>query len=162
AASKSRKRERRFFSSVAHASGSCDSEHAKPFRTSRHVEFADTDMAGIVHFANFFRFMEAAEVEFLRQRGLHVSWAVGDSRHGFPRVSATCDYLKPARFEDLLDVVVTVEQVGRKSVTYSHEIYRGAELLARGKITAVFVQVGADRKMESAEIPPEVRAKLEA
>ena len=135
---------------------------AEPFRTRRRVEFADTDMAGIVHFANFFRFMEAAEVEFLRQRGLHVSWAVGDSRHGFPRVSAQCDYLKPARFEDLLDMVVTVEQVGRKSVTYAHEIFRGDELLARGKITAVFVHVGPDHKLESAEIPDEVRAVLEA
>ena len=43
-----------------------------PFRTTRRVEFADTDMAGIVHFANFFRYMEAAEVEFLRARGLSV------------------------------------------------------------------------------------------
>ena len=39
-----------------------------PFRTTRRVEFGDTDMAGMVHFANFFRFMEAAEVEFLRAR----------------------------------------------------------------------------------------------
>ena len=43
-----------------------------PFRTTRRIEFADTEMAGIVHFANFFRFMEAAEVEFLRSRGLSV------------------------------------------------------------------------------------------
>ncbi len=42
------------------------------FRTSRRIEFADTDMAGLVHFANFFRFMEAAEVEFLGSRGLSV------------------------------------------------------------------------------------------
>jgi acyl-CoA thioester hydrolase len=133
-----------------------------PFRTRRRVEFYDTDMAGIVHFANFFRFMEAAEVELLRERGLHVSWAVGPERHGFPRVSASCDYLKPARFEDLLDVTVTVEQVGTKSVTYSHEFHRNGELLARGKITAVCVRVGADHKMESMEIPPEVRSKLEA
>src|SRR5215831_6794970 len=45
----------------------------EPFRTQRRVEFADTDMAGIVHFANFFRYMEAAEVEFLRSRGLSVA-----------------------------------------------------------------------------------------
>ena len=134
---------------------------ATPFHTRRRVEFYDTDMAGIVHFSNFFRFMEAAEVEFLRARGLHVSWAVGAARHGFPRVSAQCDYLKPARFEDLLDVVVSVEQVGRKSVTYAHEILRDGELLARGKITAVYVRVEVDHKMESVEIPPDVRAKLE-
>ena len=42
-------------------------------RTSRRVEFCDTDMAGIVHFANFFRWMESAEVEFLRSLGLSVA-----------------------------------------------------------------------------------------
>ena len=133
-----------------------------PFRTSRRVEFCDTDMAGIVHFSNFFRYMEMAEVELLRARGLHVSWAVGDTRHGFPRVSASCDYLKPARFEDVLDVTVTVEQVGRKSVTYAHEFRLGDVVVARGKVTAVCVRVGADRQLESMEIPPDVRAKLEA
>src|SRR5947208_2013483 len=60
-----------------------------PFRTTRRVEFADTDMAGIVHFSAFFRFMESAEHEFLRARGLSVvlDW---DGEHlGFPRVAAS-------------------------------------------------------------------------
>ena len=117
-------------------------------------------MAGIVHFSNFFRYMEVAEVEFLRSRGLHVSWHDGPQRYGFPRVSATCDFFKPARFEEELEVVVTVERVGGKSVTYVHEFRRGADLLARGKVTAVYVRVGPDLKLESAEIPPEIRAKL--
>src|SRR5712691_8329363 len=107
-----------------------------PFVTQRRVQFHDTDTACIVHFSNFFRFMEEAEVEFLRSRGLHVSWKDGEMRHGFPRVSATCDFLKPARFEDLLEIAVTLEQIGQKSVTYSHEIRRDGEVLARGKITA--------------------------
>src|SRR5262245_47730678 len=132
-----------------------------PFRTQRRVEFHDTDMAGIVHFANFFRFMEVAEVEFLRSRGLHVSWRDGATRHGFPRVSAACDFLKPARFEDVLDVAVTVEQVGRKSVTYAHEFTFKGEVVARGRVTACYVNVQPDGKLESAEIPPEIRAKLQ-
>ena len=132
-----------------------------PFRSRRRVEFGDTDMAGIVHFSNFFRYMEAAEVEFLRSRGMTVSWRDGDARHGFPRVSCACDFHKPARFEDLLDIDVTVEQVGRKSVTYIHEFRRDGELLAKGRITAVYVRVGPDGKFESAEIPPDLRAKLE-
>src|SRR5438874_12994115 len=105
-----------------------------PFVKIRRVEFHDTDTANIVHFSNFFRFMEEAEVEFLRSRGLHVSWKDGDLRYGFPRVSASCDFLKPARFEDLLEVAVTLEKIGEKSVTYSHEIRREGEVLARGKI----------------------------
>jgi acyl-CoA thioester hydrolase len=131
-----------------------------PFRTTHRVEFHETDTAQIVHFSNFFRFMEVAEVEFLRSRGLHVSWHDGPMRYGFPRVSATCDYFKPARFEDLLDVIVTLEKVGEKSVTYAHEFRRGEDVLARGRITAVYVKVGEDHKLHAAAIPPDIRGKL--
>src|SRR5262245_44720949 len=92
-----------------------------PFRTARRVEFGDTDLAGIAHFSNFFRWMESAETEFLRARGLSVAWKEEGGKFGFPRVSAACDYLKPVRFGDLLDVAVVLEQVGRKSVTYRFE-----------------------------------------
>ena len=131
-----------------------------PFRTTHRVEFHETDMAGIVHFSNFFRFMEVAEVEFLRSRGLHVSWREAQDRFGFPRVSATCDYLKPVRFEDEVEITVTVEQVGTKSVTYVHEFRHAGDLIARGKITAVYVRVDADQKLQAIEIPPDIRAKL--
>src|SRR5919197_4687029 len=104
---------------------------AVPFRTTRRVEFADTDMAGIVHFANFFRYMEAAEVEFLRSLGLSVAMAYGEEKLGFPRVAASCDYLRPARFQDLLDVAVTIQKIGRKSVTYGFEFTKGDEVVAR-------------------------------
>src|SRR5436305_6306274 len=97
---------------------------AVTFRTTRRIEFVDTDMAGIVHFANFFRFMESAEVEFLRSRGLSVKLAWEGRMLGFPRVAASCDYLRPARFEDLLDVAVTLRKVGRKSVTYGFEFFK--------------------------------------
>ena len=131
-----------------------------PFRTSHRVAFHETDTAGIVHFSNFFRYMEVAEVEFLRSRGLHVSWRDGETRFGFPRVSATCDFFKPARFEDVLDITLTLEQVGTKSVSYAHEFHLGGELIARGRITAVCIRVGSEHKLESIEIPPDVRAKL--
>src|SRR5438094_9966074 len=87
-------------------------------RTSRRVEFCDTDMAGIVHFANFFRWMESAEVEFLRSLGLSVAVQTGDEKLGFPRVAASCDYVRPARFEDVLEIAVTLRRLGSKSVTY--------------------------------------------
>src|SRR5580698_4301439 len=91
------------------------------FRTTRRIEFGDTDMAGIVHFANFFRFMESAECEFLRSRGLSVKLDWEGQTIGFPRVSASCDYLKPARFEDLLDVTVSIDRIGTKSISYGIE-----------------------------------------
>jgi acyl-CoA thioester hydrolase len=131
-----------------------------PFRTTRRIEFADTDMAGIVHFANFFRFMEAAEVEFLRSRGLSVSMVWEGLALGFPRVAAACDYVRPARFEDVLDVTVTLDNLGRKSVTYAFEFARAGEIIARGKVSSVCCRVFENHRLESVEIPATVRTRL--
>lgn len=132
------------------------------FRTIRRVEFAETDMAGIVHFSNFFRYMESAEVEFLRSLGLSVSMRKDGQRFGFPRVSASCDYLRPAMFQDVIEVMVKVQQVGRKSVTYRFEFRKGGEMIAHGQISAVCCRVVGEHELESIEIPADIRAKLEA
>jgi YbgC/YbaW family acyl-CoA thioester hydrolase len=130
--------------------------------TRRLVEFADTDMAGIVHFATFFRYMEAAEHALLRSLGLSVTMEWEGQRISFPRVSASCDYVRPARFEEDLDVTVRVERVGTKSVTYAFEFHRAGQLLARGQLTTVCCRVGrADHSLEGMEIPRPLRALLE-
>lgn len=130
------------------------------FRTTRRVEFGDTDMAGIVHFSNFFRYMEAAECDFLRSRGLSVVLEWEGEAIGFPRVSATCDYVSPARFQDMLDVAVAIERIGAKSVTYAFEFTRGGEVIARGKVTSCCVRVGPEHKIESIPIPVSYKARL--
>src|ERR1700674_2477564 len=99
----------------------------KSFRASRIVEFGDTDMAGIVHFASFFRYMESAECAFLRSLGLSVKLDWEGQTLGFPRVAASCDYLSPARFEDVLDVDVATLRLGSKSVTYGFDFSRKGE-----------------------------------
>ena len=134
---------------------------SEPFRVTRRVEFGDTDMAGIVHFSNFFRYMESAETAFLRARGLSVAWRDGGVRYGFPRVSVACDYARPARFEDVLTVEVHLEKVGRTSVAYRFEFSRDGAAVATGRATAVYCREGPDHAMHSVEIPADVRAKLE-
>ncbi|MFO0809787.1 MAG: thioesterase family protein [Gemmataceae bacterium] len=129
------------------------------FVTTRRVEFCDTDMAGIVHFSNFFRYMEFAEQAFLRSIGLSVAWQDEGQRFGFPRVSATCDYQRPARFEDVLEIALTVERVGDKSVTYSFDFTCGGQRIARGKLSAVCCRK-TSTGMESMSIPDAVREKL--
>jgi YbgC/YbaW family acyl-CoA thioester hydrolase len=131
------------------------------FRTTRRIEFADTDMAGIVHFANFFRFMEAAEQAFLRSRGLSVAMEWEGQSIGFPRVSASCDYLRAVRFEDVIEVAVEVARVGRKAVRYAFEFHHGGEVIARGQLTAVCCHMRREaHALESLEIPAGVRARL--
>jgi YbgC/YbaW family acyl-CoA thioester hydrolase len=132
-----------------------------PFTITRRVEFGDTDMAGIMHFANFFRFMEVAETDFLHSLGMSVSWRADGMKWGFPRVSAACDYLKPARFEDVLSIAVAVEKVGAKSVSYRFDFTnQHGEAVAAGRITTVFCRHSEAGRLESAELPADLRAKL--
>jgi acyl-CoA thioester hydrolase len=132
-----------------------------PFRTSRRIEFADTDMAGIVHFANFFRFMEAAEVEFLRARGLSVVMHWEGRKISFPRVAASCDYLRPVHFEDVVEITVSLQRLGHKSVTYAFEFFLGTDPVARGLLSSVCCLVSAEQEIESIEIPASLREKFE-
>jgi acyl-CoA thioester hydrolase len=131
-----------------------------PFHTTRRVEFGDTDLAGIVHFANFFRYMEAAETAYLRSLGASVKLEWEGRAIGFPRVAASCDYVQPAFFEDLLDIEVRIEKIGRRSVAYSFDFRRGGILLAKGKVTSVCCLTGA-YPIQSIEIPATFRALLE-
>ena len=132
-----------------------------PFRTTRRIEFVDTDAAGIVHFSNFFRFMESAEVEFLRSVGLSVKLTWEGQPIGFPRVAASCNYVRPARFQDVVDIAVQIKKIGRKSVTYSFEFSLDGERIAQGEVSSVCCRVLADHQLESMEIPPGIRKTLE-
>ena len=133
-----------------------------PFTITRRVEFGDTDMAGIMHFSNFFRFMEVAESDYLRSLGLSVSWVADGVKWGFPRRAAACDYQKPAKFQDVLTVAVSLEKLGTKSVSYRFDFanQRG-EPVAVGRITAVFCRSTGPDHIEALDIPADMRAKLE-
>ncbi len=132
------------------------------FTTSRRVEFGDTDMAGIMHFSNYFRFMEVAETQFLNSRGLSVTWTENGERVGFPRVSVSCDFTRPVRFEDVLSIGVTVERVGTKSVSYRFEFTHDGQPVATGRMTAVYCKAAPPHGLQPLTIPPALRAKLEA
>ena len=77
---------------------------AHEFTTTRRVEFAETDLAGIAHFANFFRWMESAEHEFLRSLGLAVHGDLAGVEYGFVRVHAECDYKRPLHYGELVTI----------------------------------------------------------
>ncbi len=134
---------------------------ASQHRTRRTVEFADTDMAGIVHFARFFAFMEATEHDFLRSLGLSVALDWEGKQLGFPRLTADCEYLSPARFEDELEIELTVERLGEKSISYGFIINRGETIIARGHIKVACCICHADNSLESVAIPNFIVDKIE-
>ena len=126
---------------------------ASEFHTKRRIEFSDTDMAGIVHFARFFVFMEAAEHEFLRSLDMSVSMEHDGNVISWPRLSTSCEYLHPVRFEDELDIHLKVERIGTKSITYQFEFSNGDAIVARGKLKAVCCICNPGEDMKATTIP---------
>ncbi len=123
------------------------------FHTTRRVAFSDTDMAGIVHFSRFFVFMEAAEHAFLRSLGTSVSTEWDGNKIGWPRLEATCTYLSPAVFEDVLDIHLKVIRKGTKSLTYRFDFFREETAIARGELSTVCCICNPGEKIRSIPIP---------
>ena len=139
------------------------------FSVTHRVQFSETDMAGIVHFANFFRYMETAEHAFYRSLGFSVTLNDIDPPLGFPRVHASCDYKRPLKFEDLLEIHLLVKEKRSRVLTYNFRFSKlppentgdAPVLVATGALTVVCVVHDRNGKMEAASIPAELASKIE-
>jgi acyl-CoA thioester hydrolase len=135
------------------------------FQLSRRVEFSDTDMAGIMHFSNFFRFMEATETAFMRSLGLSVVLSSCGLDVCLPRVHAECDYQLPLRFEDEVLVRLLVEKKATRTITYQFRFLKlngSAQLeAARGRLVAVCAARQPDGTMKAVPLPEAFAAKLQ-
>jgi YbgC/YbaW family acyl-CoA thioester hydrolase len=137
------------------------------FKMTRRVEFADTDMAGIMHFSNFFRFMEVVEHAFYRSLGFSAHPSVNGTgpRIGWPRVNVSCDFHAPLEFEEEVEIELLVEEIRGKSVRYLFRFWKPGEerrLAATGRMTAVCVELESESGgMKAVRIPDEVRALIE-
>lgn len=128
---------------------------------NRRVEFADTDMAGIIHFANYYRYMEETEHAFFRSLGLSIMQPQPDgSVIGWPRVSCSCSFEAPAYFEDVLEVRLLVERQGVKSLNYVVEFWRGATRVAHGRLKTVCCLCRLGQPLQSIAIPDAYSDKL--
>ncbi len=132
------------------------------FSIRRRVQFAETDMAGIAHFANYFRWMEEAEHAFFRARGLSVHMEHDGLQLGWPRVAVGCEFLGPVRFEDEVELRLRVTKVGGKSFSYEAEFRHAGRPVARGKSTSVCCAMEADGSLRAIPIPDPIRARLES
>ena len=133
------------------------------FKTTRRVEFSDTDMAGIMHYSNFFRFMESAEHAFFRSLGLSIVHA-GEPAVGWPRVHAECDYYAPVTFEDQVEIHLLVSEKKSKALSYVFNFYKitgdSPVRVARGSLTIVCVTL-QHGKMSACHIPSFIADKIE-
>ena len=134
---------------------------AHELRTRRRVEFAETDCAGIIHFSNYFRYMEEAEHAFLRSVGLSVQSRIEEGELGFPRLAASCEFLRPVKFEDVLDVHLRVKRKGRTSLTYTVVFAKDGLEVARGQTTAVACLCRPDHTFEPIPLPRDIAERIE-
>jgi 4-hydroxybenzoyl-CoA thioesterase/acyl-CoA thioester hydrolase len=118
-------------------------------------------MAGIMHFASFFHYMESAEHEFLRYLGLSVHTTVEGELVSFPRVATSCQFKSPARCEEILDITIHVSRLGSKSITYDFDIRIEGREVATGQITCVCCRVIPGEALQAMAIPADVVAKLQ-
>jgi YbgC/YbaW family acyl-CoA thioester hydrolase len=131
------------------------SEH----RLRRRVQFYETDLAGIVHFSWFFRYMEEAEHALWREAGLSIAKA--GEEQGFPRLAAHCDFHAPLRFEDEFEVWIRVAAVGRRTMRYSFLMTRGETRIASGTTTIACVSKRPGEPMKAIDIPVDVARRFQ-
>lgn len=130
----------------------------------RHVEFADTDLAGIVHWSRFFVFMESCEHAFYRSFGYSVHMKDGTRFVALPRGEVKCRYLKPLYFEDEMEIHLMVREIREKTLTYDFVFRRVSpgetEDVARASLTVVCVAF-QDGQVKSIPLPEGFRKHIE-
>jgi YbgC/YbaW family acyl-CoA thioester hydrolase len=135
----------------------------REFRLKRRVAFSETDLAGVMHFSNYYRWMEDVEHAFWRSLGESIVTppTAGEAHPvSWPRVKTSCEYAGPAHFEDEIELCFRVRAVGEKSYTFEVEFLKGSARIARAETTAVCCTMRGGR-FASTPIPADVRRKLE-
>ena len=137
-----------------------DTPEAFHFSHQRRVEFSDTDLAGIVHFANYLRYVESAEHALWRHLGRSVHVSSDEGQHGWPRLNISCSYFKPSRFEDVLDIRLNIEEVKNTTIRYSFYVFNTDPdvLVASGEVTIIHVALDSNSgRMQKSPISDELR-----
>jgi len=135
---------------------------APNFTMTRRVTFAETDMAGILHFSNYFRYMEETEHAYFRSLGFQVHSCEKSGAWGWARRGASCDYQRPLRYEDEVELQLHVKEKRSKAIVYQVRFVLDDVEVARGELTAVCVEKAADGSLRGAAIPPAVDAAIQA
>jgi YbgC/YbaW family acyl-CoA thioester hydrolase len=125
----------------------------------RRVQFPETDASGIVHFTNFFKYVEEAEHALWRSAGVSINQRHRDI--GWPRVAASFEFKRPLQFEDEFEVHLKVAEKTPKTLRYSAVLKKNGEVLAVGSLTIICVTRKAGQPLKAANIPDDLSALFE-
>ena len=115
-------------------------------RFSVRVYYEDTDLAGIVYYANYLKFIERARSEWVRALGIDQAAMKATGGGVFVVTRVVADYLKPAQFDDLLDVHTQIVQARGARVVFAQTVLRGAERLFHADVTVVHLDASGRPK----------------
>ena len=127
------------------------------FKWPVRVYYEDTDLGGVVYYANYLKFMERARTEWLRALGFEQTALARDHGVVFVVSSLAIDYLKPAAFNDELTVTVELETLGAAQIVLKQSVARAAESLATATVRIGCVNTATFRP---ARIPEPVFARI--
>ncbi|MEN8659221.1 tol-pal system-associated acyl-CoA thioesterase [Marivita sp.] len=126
--------------------------HELPIR----VYYEDTDMGGIVYYANYLRYIERARSDWVRSLGVDQNAMREEDGVVFVVRRVEADYLKPAKFDDELLVRTVVKAVTGVRLIMSQEVIRGDDLLFQAEVTVVCVGEGG----APARLPANIRRRI--
>jgi acyl-CoA thioester hydrolase len=121
------------------------------------VYYEDTDAGGVVFYANYLKFFERARTEMLRDMGFEQDQLIAEQNIIFVVRSVQVDYLKPAHFNDFLDISAQITQAKKVSLNFEQEVARGDELLCKGKIRIACLDA---KSMRPKTIPETIMQQL--
>ncbi|MCQ8183110.1 tol-pal system-associated acyl-CoA thioesterase [Methylomonas sp. SURF-1] len=98
------------------------------------VYYEDTDAGGVVFYANYLKFFERARTEFLRSYGVEQDALVAEQGIIFVVRSVKIDYLKPARFNELLAVSAKIIEIKKTNLTFEQAVTRHQQVLCAGEV----------------------------
>lgn len=133
---------------------------AGPFIEYRRVLFSETDMAGVMHFSNYLRWLEDVEHAFWRSLGLSVHSVAGPEHFGWPRVAVSCEYAEPIRFEDQVELRLRLMRMGEKSLDFQVEFFCAGRRAALARATTVCCRVEPGGRFTPVPIPEWLRSRL--
>jgi acyl-CoA thioester hydrolase len=125
---------------------------SKIFSLPVRVYFHDTDAGGVVYHASYLNFMERARTEWLRTHGYSNAGLMKEFGMVFVVRSLKLDYLKPALLDDLLDVTVQINDIGRSRISLLQTVRRGAEVLTEAEVHLVCVSLESFKPVSVPEV----------
>jgi len=132
--------------------------NGQPFIWPLRVYYEDTDLGGVVYYANYLKFMERARTEWLRTLGFEMSTMARESNCQFVVIRAEVDFRQPARLDDALRASVCVVRRTPARLVLDQRIDRGDEPLVEGRITLACITVDTFRP---SPMPPALVRTLE-